>query len=266
MPPRLDPGKPLCIIADKFLHQLAFAALVSAQGNYLLQDHLLFYAPSASILVVASENARRKAPAPQEQLLSVGDPDFDREENPGLPDLPDAEAEAQTVAEIYPGSIRLGGREASKQNFLLNLETVEVVHFAGHFLSNPEAPGNSKLLLAGGDLRSAELAPLKLPQLRLVVLSACETGYEGYNLSEGSTGIARTFLALGAPVVVATQWKVESAATRNLMIAFHRNRRQRGMSSAASLRQAQLDALSRPETQPPFYWAAFSLFGGYTNY
>ncbi|HXI25430.1 MAG TPA: CHAT domain-containing protein, partial [Pyrinomonadaceae bacterium] len=240
MPPRLDPEKSLCIIADKFLHQLAFAALVSAQGNYLLQDHLLFYAPSASILVVASENARRKAPAAKERLLSVGDPDFDREENPGLPDLPDAEAEAQTIAEIYPGSIRLGGRVASKQNFLRKLEAVEVVHFAGHFLANAEAPGNSKLLLAGGDLRSAELASFKLPKLKLVVLSACETGYEGYNLSEGSIGIARTFLALGAPVVLATQWKVESAATRNLMIAFHRNRRQRGMSSAESLRQAQL--------------------------
>lgn len=266
MPPGLDSEKQLCIVADKFLHQLAFAALVSAEGNYLLQDHLIFYSPSASILVLASENARRKAPAAKERVLSVGNPDFDREEDPNLPDLPDAEAEAKNIAENYPQSVRLVGSQATKQNLLANLNTVEVIHFAGHFLSNSEAPGNSKLLLAGGDLRSAELASFKLPKVKLVVLSACQTGYESYNLSEGSIGIARTFLALGAPAVVATQWQVESAATRDLMVAFHQNRKQRGMPAAESLRQAQLDALSRPETRAPFYWAAFSLFGGYANY
>lgn len=265
MPAGLDSGKQLCIVADKFLHQLAFAALVSARGNYLLQDQIIFYSPSASVLVLASENARRKASA-KERLLSVGNPEFDREEDPNLPNLPDAEAEARTIAESYPQSVRLTGSQASKQNFLANLTAVEVIHFAGHFLSNPEAPGNSKLLLAGGDLRSAELAPFQLPRVKLVVLSACQTGYESYNLSEGSIGIARTFLALGAPAVIATGWQVESAATRDLMVAFHRNRKQKGMTAAESLRRAQLDALSRPETRAPFYWAAFSLFGGYTNY
>jgi CHAT domain-containing protein len=38
------------------------------------------------------------------------------------------------------------------------------------------------------------------------------------------------------------------------------------MTSAESLRQAQLQVLSRNETSAPFYWAAFSLFGGYANY
>jgi CHAT domain-containing protein len=38
------------------------------------------------------------------------------------------------------------------------------------------------------------------------------------------------------------------------------------MTSAESLRQAQLEMLSRNETSAPFYWAAFSLFGGYANY
>jgi CHAT domain-containing protein len=50
------------------------------------------------------------------------------------------------------------------------------------------------------------------------------------------------------------------------MIAFHRNRKERRMTSAESLRQAQLEMLSKSETAAPFYWAAFSLFGGYANY
>jgi CHAT domain-containing protein len=38
------------------------------------------------------------------------------------------------------------------------------------------------------------------------------------------------------------------------------------MTSAESLRRAQLEVLGRDETRAPFYWAAFSLFGGYANY
>ncbi|MFY9619590.1 MAG: CHAT domain-containing protein [Pyrinomonadaceae bacterium] len=266
IPPGVDRQKQICIVADKFLHQLSFAALVSREGKYLLEEHVLFYAPSASIFVLASENARRKSSVTNERLLSVGNPTFDREENPHLPDLPAAEDEARTISESYPKSVQLLGREATKQKFLANILDVEVAHFAGHFVANAQAPANSKLLLADVELRSSELGALKLPRAKLVLLSACETAYERHNRSEGAIGIARTFLALGAPLVVASQWKVESAATRDLMIAFHRGRKHDGRTSAESLRHAQLEVLRRPETSAPFYWAAFSLFGGYAEY
>jgi CHAT domain-containing protein len=73
-------------------------------------------------------------------------------------------------------------------------------------------------------------------------------------------------LALGAPVVVASQWKVDSEPTKDLMVAFHRNRKEKGLATAESLRRAQLELLSRDKTGAAFYWAAFSLFGGYANY
>jgi CHAT domain-containing protein len=266
IPPDLDGGKEVCVIPDKALHQLAFASLVSPSGKYLLEDFALFYAPSASVLVLATENARRKERVRNESLLSIGNPDFDREENPNLADLQAAETEANAIAGSYPQSLELIGGEATKEKFLRNFAGVEVVHFAGHFVANRQSPGNSKLLFAGGDLRSSELGAYKLPKAKLVVLSACETGFERYDKSEGAIGIARTFLALGAPVVVASQWKVDSEPTKDLMIAFHRNRKEKGLASAESLRRAQLEMLSRDGTKAPFYWAAFSLFGGYANY
>jgi CHAT domain-containing protein len=69
-----------------------------------------------------------------------------------------------------------------------------------------------------------------------------------------------------APLVVASQWKVDSEHTKDLMIAFPRNRKANHMTSAESLRQAQLDMLRNGQTLSPYYWAAFSLFGGYANY
>jgi CHAT domain-containing protein/tetratricopeptide (TPR) repeat protein len=266
IPTDLAADKQLCLVPDKSLHQLSFATLISPAGRYLLEDYPLFYAPSASVLVLATENARGKERVTYETVLSVGNPDFDREDNPNLADLPDAKAEAKVIAEAYPQSTELLGDEATREKFLADFTAVEVVHFAGHFVPNRQSPGNSKLLFAGGDLRSNQLSAYKLPKAKLVVLSACETGLERYNKSEGAIGIARTLLALGAPMVVASQWKVDSAPTKDLMIAFHHNRKQKGMTSAESLRQAQLEMLSRDETKAPFYWAAFSLFGGYANY
>ncbi|HEY0405674.1 MAG TPA: CHAT domain-containing tetratricopeptide repeat protein [Pyrinomonadaceae bacterium] len=266
IPPHLDGDKEICVVPDKSLHQLAFASLVSPAGKYLLEDFALFYAPSASVMAMATENARRKEQSVDESLLSIGNPDFDREENPNLADLRAAEDEAKAIAADYSKPLELLGGDATKEKFLRDFAGVEVIHFAGHFVANRQLPGNSKLLFAGGELRSSELGAYKLPKAKLVVLSACETGFERYDKSEGAIGIARTFLALGAPLVVATQWKVDSEPTRDLMIAFHRNRRERQLPSAESLRRAQLEALSSDKTKAPFYWAAFSLFGGYANY
>jgi CHAT domain-containing protein/tetratricopeptide (TPR) repeat protein len=266
MPPGLEAGRQLCLIPDKFLHQLSFASLVSPSGRYLLEDFALFYAPSASVLVLATENAGRKERRRGERLLSVGNPDIDREANPNLRDLQSAEVEAKAVAAEYEGARGLFGPGATKEEFLRRFDGVEVVHFAGHFVANRQSPANSKLLFAGGELRSSELGTHKLPLAKLFVLSACETGLDRYDRGEGAIGIARTFLALGAPVVVASQWKVDSEPTKDLMTAFHRNRKERGLTSAESLRRAQLEMLSGERSRHPFYWAAFALFGGYANY
>lgn len=266
IPPGLDAGKQLCVVPDKVLHRLPFASLVSPSGKYLLEEFALSYAPSASVLVHATENARRRGQGADESVLSVGDPDFDREENPNLSGLQSAADEARLVAGLYARKLELSGGGATKDAFLRGFTGAQVIHFAGHFIVNPRSPSNSKLLFAGGDLRSSELGAYKLPRAKLVVLSACDTGVERYDRSEGAIGVARTFLALGAPVVVASGWEVDSEPTRDLMVAFHRGRREQGLTSAESLRRAQLGLLNRPGTREPFYWAAFSLFGGYASY
>jgi len=265
IPPGLDGSKQLCVVADGSLHRLPFASLVSPAGEYLLEEFALSYAPSASVFVLATAHARGRANVREEALLAVGDPDFDREENPNLSSLRSAADEAKGVAGLYPKPLLLLGGGATKEAFLRDFQGAEVIHFAGHFVVNPQSPANSKLLFAGGDLRSHELGAFRLSRVKLVALSACETGFERYDRSEGAVGVARTFLALGAPVVVASGWKVDSEPTKDLMVAFHRKRRGRGLTSAESLRRAQLEMLET-DRKEPFYWAAFSIFGGYAEF
>jgi CHAT domain-containing protein len=266
IPANLDREKTVCLIPDKSLNQIPFAALISEREKYFLEDYAIMYSPSASVFILTSENANCKKPGAAENLLSVGNPAFDRAENPSLANLPEAEIEAKKIAELYPQAKQLIGENASKEAFLNDLTDAAIVHFAGHFIAQKASPSNSRLLFAGDDLRSFELAEKKLSNSKLVVLSACETGFERYNRSEGAVGIARTFLAMGAPLVVASGWKVDSEAAKDLMIAFHQSRRVHHLSSVEALRRAQLEMLQTPNLSAPFYWSAFSLVGGYAEY
>ena len=263
----LDSSKEICVIDDKSLHQLPFAALISDDGRFLLEDFKILGAPSASVFVAATEKARELEKITDERLLSVGNPAFDKEENAGLDALPAAEEEARTIARIYPNAKQFVGADATKNVFLNEMPSAEIIHFAGHYVA-AASPQFSKLLFSGGDLRSFELASARLSNSKLVVLSACQTGIEKFFKGEGAIGIARTFLAIGAPVVVASRWKVDSAATRDLMIAFHRNRKEKNLSSVEALRAAQIEMLRGADEnfRQPYFWSAFSVIGASANY
>lgn len=269
----------LCVVPDKTLHLLPFASLVSpASGRYLFEEHTLVHAPSASVFVVVSEAARRKPRGTAETLLAVGDPDFDRDKFQDLPPLPWAEREARDVAALYNAHPLLGARAAERE-VTRGMHDAEVIQLASHYVTDARTPMRSRLLLARGGqqaagtaddgvLQAIEVYKLKLPRARLVVLSACQTGGDRVYRGEGAVGIARPFIAAGAPLVVASLWPAESGPTSDLMVSFHRHRKLDALPTAEAFRRAQLDMLtgSDPRDRLPKYWAAFTITGGYAEF
>ena len=79
--------------------------------------------------------------------------------------------------------------------------------------------------------------------------------------------MARPFLARGVPIVVASLWAVDSDATAELMVSFHRYRKREGYTTIEALQRAQLDMLNGPRQfyRQPYYWASFNLIGGYAE-
>jgi CHAT domain-containing protein len=71
-------------------------------------------------------------------------------------------------------------------------------------------------------------------------------------------GMARGFLASGARAFIASLWKVDDYATKELMISFYRSLNL-GMSRTESLRTAQIEL--RRSFPHPYYWAPFVLMG-----
>lgn len=273
--PYLDKQKDVCIIPDKILFHLPFSSLISPEGKYVLEEFNLFYSPSANVFINLSGRAKNRTAGENENILSIGNPTFDPRQFPNLRDLPDAEKEAREIVKNYMHSKVLLRNEATKSAFMQDYGDYKVIHFAGHYSAQPDMPLLSKLIMARDPLSeresfltNADLIGEKFPQIQLIVLSACQTGIEKYSDGEGLFGLSRTFLSLGVPLVVASQWKVDSGATAELMRNFHYFRRQKNLSTTNALRQAQLEML-RSENgrfRSAYFWAAFATFGGYAEY
>ncbi|HWN10931.1 MAG TPA: CHAT domain-containing protein [Pyrinomonadaceae bacterium] len=271
----------LCIVPDKSLNFLPFAALISpTSGRYLIETFALELAPSATIFAMSTQNAKLRAQPLQESLLSVGNPSFDSTRFSDLPNLPAATREAQQIAAFYNSSPVIEGL-ATPARVKRDLLTADVAHFATHALLNEKSPLMSGLLLANGGsseitahhlspglLQASEIYTMTLPRTRLVVLSACQTGIERAYRGEGAISLARPFLAAGVPLVVASLWPVNSETTAELMINFHKYRKEGRLSTVRALQQAQIDSIKSlsQNSREPNTWAAFVPIGGYASF
>lgn len=274
-----DKDAEICIIPDKILNRLPFVSLISpTSGKYLVEERPIYVAPSANMFLVATDKARQKENVKTERLLSIGNPWFDRAEFRNLKNLPWATTQASEIATFYPNSIVLLEKDAKEIYIKKEIEKSDVAHFAMHYVADERTPLLSALPLAeervpatkdrDGILQTFELYNLNLSKLRLVVLSACQTGIEQYYKGEGAIGLARAFQGAGIPLVVASLWPVESYPTRELMVSFHKHRKRDGLSTAQALRQAQLDMIrsADPELRNPYHWAAYTVIGGHAKF
>jgi len=164
-------------------------------------------------------------------------------------DLPSARKEAKEVAGYYKDPWVLVGENACRSRVQSLMEKSDVVLLATHYDSSPGSSNDSRLLLAAepkqsakpdaadGVLTAADVLKLNLKRPRLVVLSACNTGIEQIFAGEGAISMARPFIAKGVPLVVASLWAINSDATADLMIRFHRYRKLEHLSTSSALRK-----------------------------
>jgi CHAT domain-containing protein len=190
----------------------------------------------------------------------------------GIPRLPFTRREAEAIADIASpqGNLKAIDFDASRTT-AMSPETGQyrIVHFATHGLLNGEHPELSGIVLSlfdeqgkpqDGFLGLHDIYNLDLP-VDLVVLSACSSGLGKQVRGEGLVGIVRGFMYAGAARVVASLWKVEDEATRELMETFYRQMLIEKRSPASALRHAQVAMWRKGRWRSPFFWGAFTLQG-----
>jgi CHAT domain-containing protein len=187
--------------------------------------------------------------------------------------LPFTRREARNILALVPPAERF-----EAVDFLANRTTVtgdalrsfRMVHFATHGFLNNDYPELSGIVLSlvdehgksqDGFLRLHDLYNLRLPA-ELVTLSACQTALGQDMRGEGIVGLTRGLMYAGAARVLASLWKVDDAATAELMKRFYAGMLgPQRLSPAAALRAAQVSMREQRRWSAPYYWAAFVLQG-----
>lgn len=273
----------LCIVPDVPMGNLPFQALIDHDGKYLIERSAVFYAPSAAFLVWRATHT----PPPANDsgyLLAFGNPLVSAEttrvaharmRDEPLAPLPEAEEEVRALARMYGAraTVRVGAA-ATESEFKKDAPHFRMLHLATHGMYDDADPMYSHLVLArrAGDgedglLEAREVADIDL-HADLVVLSACETGRGGERGGEGMIGLSWALLAAGSETAILTDFKVDSASSRDLMIAFHHRLLQQsgklisGRVAVEALRDAEIAALKSRRSHP-FYWASFFAAGGW---
>jgi CHAT domain-containing protein/Flp pilus assembly protein TadD len=258
--------KDILFIAHQAWHLLPLH-LIQLDGQPLSHHYAVRYIPSLQVLRLLHQ--RHQAAVGQGCIIANPD---------GT--LPSAEQEAQTIKTQHrPKDTLLIGQQAKLAPVREHLRQAEHGHFSCHGAYEPNLKASLKL--ADGTLEAKELfASLRLPNPRLVILSACESAQIQATLADEYMGLPSSFLFAGAHNVLAALWRVEDDSTRLLMEEFYQGLAD-GLTPTLALQhaqqqlremprdtvQARLGAKKTTEPMPknpyqnPYYWAGFVLIG-----
>ena len=292
---RLSGKSKLVILPHGSLSALPFEALVDSTGSFLVEQHDIRYALSAT-LSLALRKRHRKNTETKLAFVGVGDPVYDwaafragRKESSrgvssralelwtaadkaaerprGLERLPGTAKEIRAIAKLFGRNQKTYLRARANEGLIKKgvLSSARFVHIASHGLMAPHYQALALTLdptaKEDGFLTSSEIAELKLAA-DLVVLSACRTGNTRQRSAEPVAGLALSLRSAGANSVVLSLWSVDDDATAKLMIDFYRPLVASGTTYDASLSDAKRTMIKSNNWQHPYFWAAFILLGG----
>ena len=281
----IDGYQNIIFVPHKDLHFLPIHVLMSPERKFLIEEHIVTFAPSASILYYAF---RKGTSAGNHVLgLALGDLAIGRFQS-----LPGTELELQQLSRLYPDMDYKSGENCSETYLKSNSKGQGYIHIATHGVLNKSQPLYSYLLMSpteqdDGQLTVNEIFSLDL-QSKLIVLSACDTGLGDIGEGDDFTGLSRAFMYAGAQGVIVSLWKVDDSITVWLMTRFHQYLKA-GRNASEALALAQRDIILRhfndaqvegirnvemPEqikqaisrhsdasSRNPYYWGPFVLIG-----
>jgi CHAT domain-containing protein len=272
------------VIPFQALHFVPFSALMQSPWRpdqqseialpaYLIERYAVVTLPSLSLLPVVRERSRNNQQhthiSPPHYILGLGN---------ATNDLPGAEQEILTITRDAPDSEGYTGENATKQRLFEEAGKYQIVHVATHGVYDKQHPLFSYLEFASASLYAREIFGLRL-WANLVTLSGCETllpqQVQGEDLSalvggDELVGFIRAFMYAGTPSVLSSLWRVNDAATQELMGTFYHELPQFGKAKALQhacqtvLRSTLQVGRRRPRAMMlihPFFWSSFVLVG-----
>jgi CHAT domain-containing protein/tetratricopeptide (TPR) repeat protein len=253
---RLLPSSPdqvIAIIPDGALFNLPFAALVMPDGKFLVQDHTITTAPSVESLSSSPSRYSDKLSI----LVAAAPLNNNNGQDQRLP------TEANVICNLFESNtaIHMLGKDNGIDGLQEQAQGKTILHFPNYIAIAAGNPFHSRLSVMHDDqhpnsVTANTLFDLALPN-DLAILSKTSVA------DKDSKGQAvRMFYSglqyAGVRNVMMSLWIEPETPRIDELVDFYRNK-QKGLSQAQSLRQAQLIAMSKDPSVRS--WAAFQLIG-----
>lgn len=292
-------AKNLIIIPDGVLHYLPFEALLTENANkkdldfsklsYLLNSFSVSYLPSTAFFREDNDNNKEQLSfagfAPvfpddglnKNQINKLIDTSLIRStrsvkvNDKVFSSLPESEREVTEISRLFNSkgfANKLFKYDSANEGNLKSEEIAKFscLHLATHGFINDRFPKLSGLLFSkiigsneDGILYSEEIFGLNL-KVKLIALSACESGLGNIIRGEGILGLTRALIYAGAENILVSLWQVADKSTSELMIQFYKNVLE-GKNFTSSLREAKLKLIKDGIYSYPLEWAPFVLIG-----
>lgn len=289
--PMLTGKKVIYISPDGVYNQINLNTIRNPSGAYILNQYdLITVGNSKDLLALKS-----RKPVTKKDAFLLGFPDYGGTQ---VSALPGTKVELDGINKVLKASGYTTKQLTQKEATEAALKAVKapgLLHIAthGYFKEDHEVDANgalgismenaqenpllrSGLLLAGasntisgtnsvdlssndnGIVTAYEIMNMNFDGTDLIILSACETGLGEVRAGEGVYGLQRAFLVAGANALIMSLWKVDDAATQQLMTNFYTNWVKTGNKQKA-FKQAQLQLMTK--YKDPYYWGAFVMMG-----
>lgn len=267
--------------------------------KYLIEKYKINYIQSASVLKIVREHYRRQSKT--NRFIGFGDPVYDYEsfsknkpeknsisrgsndsiqqllrgqylrENGTFDRLEGTGQEVKAIGAFFQDLENSESVLYLRQNALEEkakseaMKHFDYIHFSCHGLLSDDF---QSLVLSQNIPTQTEDGYFTLNEImncefnaKLVVLSACQSGAGKLEKGEGVTGLTRAVMYAGTPAVIASLWKVDDEATKELMVKFYENLLKHNMTKSEALRKAKLSLMDIEKFSSPRLWSAFVLYG-----
>ncbi len=172
--------------------------------------------------------------------------------------LPATIKEVQAIANSFDNSLSLLEDDFSRATTESKFKNYNILHFATHAEFNTGTPDNSFIIFGNGDkIRLSELTDWQIPNVELIVLSACQTGLGTLGSGVEILGFGYQVQKAGAKQAIASLWSVNDEGTQALMEAFYGELKKGDVTPTEALHRAQVSLIKSPKYNHPNYWSAF---------
>jgi CHAT domain-containing protein/Tfp pilus assembly protein PilF len=176
--------------------------------------------------------------------------------------LPATVREVQAIANSFQNSVTLIEEQFSRKAIESKFKNHNILHLATHAEFNVGSPDQSFIIFGNGDkIRLNEIADWQMPNIDLIILSACQTGSGKLGDGVEILGFGYQVQKAGAKQAIASLWKVDDNKTSVLMTAFYAELQKGNVTATEALRRAQVSLIKSKDYNHPYYWAAFFAIG-----